>query len=224
MYTEMMTNFKQTNTNILDIQSTQRNILDRLDKMEKEKEEMSKNHASLSKSVSEVRKDVAQVVDGLQEVHERLAEEISRVRKMTNIVLFGLPEDDAGRILAQELMQILLPSSHQHITSYDERLGAVNPTLNRPRPLRIRLSSATEKSAALSNCRKLKGLNQFKGISVKQDMTKFQQQSSKARRTPVRTRSTSRRKRSLDDETDDGPLSKKQNSTVAMETSTDQTI
>src|ERR1700722_8582038 len=88
MYTEMMSKFKQTmdkfdqtNTNNLAIQTTQNSILERLDKMEKEKDELTKNNVELAQSVNSM-KEVSHVSQGLHDVHDRITEEISRVRRM----------------------------------------------------------------------------------------------------------------------------------------------
>lgn len=93
----------------MDIQNTQKTILDRLDKMELEKEVMAKNQADLAESVETIKEDVSKIG---HEVHDRITEEISKMRKLANLIIMGLPETDDGTKLAKDLMQILLPHTH----------------------------------------------------------------------------------------------------------------
>jgi len=114
-----------------------------------------------------------------------LKETTDRLWRKNNIVVFGIPENNFHQGSIVDLMQIILPESVPNLKF--ERIG--KPDENSERPIRIYLPTAMHKKQALSNCHKLKGLDTFKKISVRPDMTKEQQLQ---RKTPVQTRSKSR--------------------------------
>lgn len=154
------------------------------------------------------------------EMRNSLNEEILRLRKISNLILMGVPETDEGINCAKRLIQQVLPKSHSHIEIENIRIGKVAPDKKNPRPLRIQLSNPLEKKTALKNCFKLAGINEFKGISVRPDLTRLQQET--ARRTPVRTRSSTKRKQ--DEAFQEGSQAKRTNNTqdLNMDTTSQQ--
>lgn len=167
-------------TQLDELKKSNNDILERLDKVEKEKDELKSNHSVIQEQVKTLRTDMGQHLDQLD---GKIDEEINRLRRINNIIVMGLPEGEDGVRLAEELMQIILPNSTIEIK--DERLGR-DLNAEKPRPMRIRLSNEVEKQTALNNCKKLKGLHNFNKVSVKKDLTKMQQVLQK--RTPVQTR------------------------------------
>lgn len=115
-----------------------------------------------------------QITDLRDEMHEHQR----KMFRMSNIVLFGVPERKEGLDLALSLMKLLVPEWKG--TLEDDRIGAV--TAQKPRPLRIRLDNYAQKRRALSSKRKLASCPQYRGISVQADMTKAEQQKKKATR------------------------------------------
>jgi len=110
-----------------------------------------------------------------------LKETTDRMWRKNNLVVFGIPENEESENLINDFMGIILPACS---TARFERIGKENEKIDRP--VRIHLSTFLDKKSALSNCQKLKGMDKFKKISVRPDLTKEQ---INQRKTPVRTRS-----------------------------------
>jgi hypothetical protein len=83
----------------------------------------------------------------------------------------GVPENEQGLIVVSDILRIISPDNK--ISIENNRLGNQGSSRN-PRPLRVTFPSVEERRAALRNCKKLKGHTEFKGISVKPDLTKRQ--------------------------------------------------
>lgn len=116
-----------------------------------------------------------------------MKEQLDRIRREGNLMLFGVAENERGLETAVALLQLILPD---HTGGFPmQRIGERNESKKRPRPLKVQLSNSGEKYIGLGNCHLLKGMDNFKGISVKPDYTKMQ----------IVTRSQSR-KRKQDDE------------------------
>jgi len=69
-----------------------------------------------------------------------------------------------------------------------ERFGQENPP--HPKPVRLYLPNKVEKDTMLSNRKLLHDQDDFKGISVQPDLTKFQQSERKSR---IQTRSQTKK-------------------------------
>lgn len=143
-------------------------------------------------------------------VREEIHEQSRRMHKIMNIVMMGVPESEEGIKAAHSIMKIIVPSWCDEIP--DIRIGDPNrPNQSIPRPLRITCRSAQGKISALKNCTLLKGLDQYKTISVRKDLTKQQQAEWKAQaverqsRRATRSQSSSKRKHS---DTGSSPSSK----------------
>jgi hypothetical protein len=111
-------------------------------------------------------------------IRDELHEEQRKIARMSNIVLFGVPEKKEGLDLASNLLKLLIPDWKGHLD--DDRIGA--PPAPKPRPLRVRLENYAQKRKALSCKRKLASRPEFRGISVQADLTKSQQSKKKERR------------------------------------------
>jgi hypothetical protein len=103
---------------------------------------------------------------------EQLHEEKDRLRRANNILIMGLPENDSGLRLANNLMKVLLPTIT--VTILDQRVGIQIP--NNTRPVRIHLSNAADVRSALNKSKKIKGNPTFGNISVRKDVTKKQRE------------------------------------------------
>lgn len=164
VYNGIMDKLNETNVSIQHIQNTQQDLISRLDRFEKEKVVLTENQVKLQQDVDQFKEEVA--ID-INSVNERLTEEVRRLRKLTNLVISGIPENQDGIGLAGELMKIILPGTNLNIT--DDRIG--KPNSIGPRLLRIRLNSQVERDTAIRNCRKLKGVDKFTKVSVRKDLT-----------------------------------------------------
>jgi hypothetical protein len=115
--------------------------------------------------IDEVRTSAKSSVTSMEEI---IREGQLRFTKQNNLVFMGVPENEEATSKVKAILQIILPDLQMDIEIH--RLGNVD-TCKLPRPIRIALSSVDEKRLALQNCRKLKGHQEFKGISVKPDLT-----------------------------------------------------
>jgi hypothetical protein len=138
--------------------------------------EMDLKLKSLDKHVDESTALIANDVDKkLRDLKDDVQEERRKFIRLSNVVLFGVPENHEGLETASKMIKILLPDWTEDI--YDDRIGSADSA--EPRPLRVKLDNYTQKRKALSSKRKLATFPEFKGISVQPDMTKTEQVKSK---------------------------------------------
>jgi hypothetical protein len=109
------------------------------------------------------------VKSSVRNMEDVIRESQLRISKQCNLVFMGVSEDDDAVTKVKAVLEIILPDRNFDIDN--NRLG--NPDTSKlPRPMRVELSTIGEKRPALKNCRKLKGHQEFQGISVKPDLTK----------------------------------------------------
>jgi len=153
---------------------------------------------------SEVETMKTGVTNGFLQINHSIKEDQDILRRINNLIIMGAPESPEGLSLVKDLFQIILPD--KQVLVRDHRLGPAN---DKPRPLRIYLDNAGDKRTALNNCKKLKGIDHLKNLSVKQDLTKAQQiqrrnerirKQKEVRESPVITRSTSQRRASIEND------------------------
>lgn len=121
----------------------------------------------------------------IKNVKDDLVEQQKRESKKNNVVVFGIPEDENGEDLLDNLLQILLPGETVKIDN--QRFGV--KTSDRPRPIRLYLNNYPMKSKLLSNLNRLKGLEDFKKVSIVRDLTKAQRLIENESKPSRRTRS-----------------------------------
>lgn len=179
---------------------------DRLAKLENENAQIKADQLDTKDEITTLREEMKNAMD----------EEIRKMRKISNIIIYGISETDEGLEIVKKILSVILPKTHYSINIVNDRLGP--EILSQNRPLRIQLNSPLEKRTALQNCKKLAGIDEFKGISVSPDLTKQQQQTRRvarqqqlSRKTPVRTRShasNERIKRKNESSVSDQPIKK----------------
>lgn len=161
------------------------NLVQKVDAVEKKQESLEVRLSLVESGLSE----------GISDVREEIREQKRRIIRMSNIVVMGIPESDEGLALAQNLLTIIAPSPLGTIPH--TRVG--DPNGRKPRPLRVSFSSAAARNEVLKNCKKLKGLSQFQGVSVRRDLTKVEQEEwrakSVARTSGMTTRQSTNNKR-----------------------------
>lgn len=112
----------------------------------------------------------------VKDLKDEFSEQQKRASKRNNAIVFGIPETEAGQQLLQNLLNILIPGESHKMNS--ERLGdPTKPGKNpaQPRPLRLFLSNYALKRKLFSNLKNLKGIDEFKRVSVDKDLTKAEQ-------------------------------------------------
>ena len=96
-----------------------------------------------------------------------------RKQRTCNIILHGVTEqelEETANEIDRELIVRLLSSVHKgDIIKSHSRLGFRQH--DRKRPIKVVLKSESDKKIVLSNLRRLKGKEEFNGISVKPDFT-----------------------------------------------------
>ena len=149
--------------------------------LEKEVKELKKNtsKATNAAEIQTVKDDASDAV--LTELEER-------EKRKANIIVHGIEESGAevtdGRIrksadlvklqsLADSLnLEIQLSTSLR----YSKRLGEKSDTSTKPRPLMLSFKNVNDKTSLLENSAKLKELEEWKSVSLVQDLTKKQRQ------------------------------------------------
>lgn len=126
------------------------------------------------------KRDVQLAVNHLK---DDINESRQRQMRLNNRVIFGIPENDDGLELFEDLLVILAPGDRHKIDF--ERFGKQNEN-GRHRPIRMYLLTPYLKRKVLSNLSKLKGIEKFKNVTIRPDLTKQQIISG----TPYITRST----------------------------------
>lgn len=180
--------FESVTSQLKDIQAGQASIISRLDKMEIENEKLKKSHEAIKSDLSTFK---AQVGNDFNFISDKIEEEVRKIRKMCNIIIMGISEDDEGNNILIKLLEVISPGKYSEL-NLNERLGELKQGTNRP--VRIRFSTQMERDSAMKNCKQLKNHPEFAKVSVRKDLTKYQQQQQKTR-SPVVTRgSISKRK------------------------------
>lgn len=111
--------------------------------------------------------------EALTAQEDNFKEEMDKMRRASNLILFGVQESQEGMQLAESLLRLLLP--HNPGPYVMTRHGEISDK-KAPRPLRVHLNNSGERGIALSNKRLLKGKQQYKSISVNADRTKRQRE------------------------------------------------
>jgi len=128
----------------------------------------------LNDDLDELKRTLAD--DAIKLLREEFVEQRERLTRLTNIILYGVPENTAGLNTAENLVKILLPSFTGPLIDASIGPSPAASSTSKPRPLRVSLNNVNDQKLAMSNRGKLRGLDQFKGISLKKDLTKRQQQ------------------------------------------------
>lgn len=110
------------------------------------------------------------------QVTTNISEQLNRYQRRLNLIIKGVPENENSDDLLAELFQIIWPGNPVPCWT---RIGELKPNAVTTRPIRIPMLTANDKRTILSNCKKLKGVESLKGISVSKDLTKTQQEESK---------------------------------------------
>lgn len=103
-----------------------------------------------------------------------LKEELDKIRKASNLMMFGVDETEGGMMIAGSLLRLLLPHRTDNYVMYRQNTKSTN----KPRPLKVLLNNPGERSLALTNKKLMKGIAEYKAISVQPDRTKIQRTAS----------------------------------------------
>lgn len=148
------------------------------------------DQAKLNDRVSEIEQRLDQVVNTskagavqceklqsdmkkLSEVQSALQEQQDRIRKLNNVIVMGLPEDENAHTTLTKVMQFLLPNNKLHINA-NIRIGM--NTRGNARPIRVQLNSNNEVHHVLKQAKLLKEHEHFHNIYVRKDLTRLQQE------------------------------------------------
>lgn len=148
------------------------------------------DQAKLNHRVSEIEERLNQVVDSskssaeqcvqlqsdftnLSAVQSAMKEQQDRIRKLNNIIVMGIPEDDNAHTTLAELMNFLLPNNELHINA-NIRIGM--STRGKTRPIRVQLNNNNDVHRVLKQSKSLKNHEKFQNIYLNKDLTKLQQE------------------------------------------------
>lgn len=122
--------------------------------------------------------DLKEEVSYFKGAYNDMLEKTERMRRMTNIILHGIPENSNSLQTITGIMNILCPRNTLFIRDF--RIGPI--TSHKIRPVKIRLASANEVDAALYRTSILKQRGDFKDMYVTRDLTPLQQFEKRQRR------------------------------------------
>ena len=155
-------------------------IVDKVAAVEKRQDELEEKVVTMDSSTQQQ----------FTSIREEIQEQKRQIMRMSNLVLMGVPESAEGLTTAKDIMKIVAPTWGG--TLQDIRIG--DPSGRKPRPLRVTFSTAAEKNLALNNCKKLAGMELYKNISIRKDLTKLQQQEWKEKASQRETRGSKKRR------------------------------
>jgi len=145
------------------------------------------------------------VISITKNITSEISEQMNRYQRRMNIVIMGVPENPNAADTMVQLFEIIWPGN---LISNWTRIGDVNKTGSTARPIRVSLPNTAAKREIFANCKKLKDLDQFRGISVRRDLTKQQLEESK-HNYGLRSRNRGGNKRKAPTDEAAGPSSKK---------------
>jgi len=155
---------------------------------------LEENHKTIQSQVNEIENNVTNISKAIAtEVNEQL----NIYKRRLNIVIMGVKENCNEASFLNDLFKIIWPGNQLDEWS---RIGEkVDGVLTRPRPIRIAIPSVAEKRTIFKNCKLLKNLDQFKGVSIQYDRTKKQQEEMK-KTYQLRSSTRENLKRKVDEE------------------------
>jgi len=165
----MQTQFGNINTQLTDIRTSQNAVEERLAMLDNRVKDLTSANYQNENDIREIQDDM----NKLRDAQFDLAERTERLVKSSNLILFGIPEDQHAVRLAKEVLNAILPQHELHIR--DHRVGQQSAGNTKPRPMRIHLNNQNDVFKALLNCRRLKDVPRLSKISVSRDLTKSQQ-------------------------------------------------
>jgi len=154
---------------IRDLKRAQTEFAQRLEIVERENGALSSAQAELQDSFLKLQQTTK---SDINQFKSDIMEERERTKRLNNILLLGVPENDEGLVLANSIIKELLPGVNINLNN-NLRIGREN-TDGRVRPLRLILSNPAERNLALNNYYALEDKNHFNGIYLKKDLTKLQ--------------------------------------------------
>ncbi len=173
--TDLMTTMKQNTEKLTENTNAVNSFMEWIKGLENRVTDVETRVSTLEKKTDEnCSKD--ELMKAVKDLKDDFAEQQKRASKRNNAIVFGIPESDAGQQLLQNLLNVLIPGESHKMNS--ERLGdPEKPRKNpdQPRPLRLFLSNYALKRKLFSNLKNLKGLDEFKRVSVDKDLTKAEQ-------------------------------------------------
>jgi len=172
---------------LLDIQKGQRTLLEGQENMKTLYTELKSDISSIKDEITTVKgqqelgntkiaalelksKNIEDRVEGMTNYQAEVNERYDRLLRKNNIIIFGVQEDgeDSKNKTLLELWKLILPNENPIA---HERFGKKLENATRPRPLRVYLSNPIAKRNVFKNCKKLKGIDMFKGVSIQSDKT-----------------------------------------------------
>ncbi len=98
-------------------------------------------------------------VDSVEANITNMKEQLDRIKREGNLMLFGVPQNESGLETAIALLQLILS---EHAGGFPmQRVGEKDDKKKRPRPIKVQLTNSGEKFVGLGNCFLLKGIEKF---------------------------------------------------------------
>lgn len=152
-----------------DMRSEMTDALKRLDELEKKVDGRMTLIESRQEELESAKCSKDELKETATSLREEIKEEKDKLSRKTNVVIFGIKEDEDGESLFNDLMRLV----GNHIpTPYIERIGL--PENSDSRPIRVCLPTMQAKRLLFKNCSKMKDREEFKKVRVNHDLTKKQ--------------------------------------------------
>ncbi len=143
--------------------------LKRLDELEKNVDGRMSTIESRQEEVESTKCSKQDLKDTASTLRDEIKEEKDKLSRKTNVVIFGIKEDEEGELLFINLMKLI----GDHVPApYVERIGLAEKSDSRP--IRVCLPTMQAKRLLFKNCSKMKDREDLKKVRVDHDLTKKQ--------------------------------------------------
>ncbi|CAL8092578.1 unnamed protein product [Orchesella dallaii] len=193
---------------ILDtIQKEHKTLCDRVTNVEETNKKQTEQAKKSKKEVDILANDV----NDLGHMQKQLKEQQDRLKRLNNIVVMGIPEDENEIETLEKVMQVVMPLNNLRLRAKEMRIGAAIE--GKIRPIRVQMNCNNDVWSALSKSKDLKSYTEYENIYIRKDNTRAEREErAKYRANPYMTRAqttatatASKRSRGNDDE---GPAPK----------------
>ncbi|CAL8149319.1 unnamed protein product [Orchesella dallaii] len=150
-------------------------------------EAVNKKQAEKEKKYKEDADNLANDVNDLGHMQRQLKEQQDRIKRLNNIVVMGIPEDEMELQTLHNVMQVIMPGNNLRLRAKEMRIGIEMDS--KTRPIRVQLNCNNDVWTALGRGKELKAYSEFDNIYIRKDNTRVEREErAKKRPGPYMTR------------------------------------
>ncbi|CAL8098750.1 unnamed protein product [Orchesella dallaii] len=145
-------------------------------------EEANKKHAEKEKKYREDTDNLANDVNDLGHMRKQLKEQQDRIKRLNNIIVMGIPEDEMDLQTLHNVMEVILPGNNLRLRAKEMRIGIEMD--GKTRPIRVQLNCNNDVWTALGRGKELKAFSEFDNIYIRKDNTRAEREE-RAKKRPI---------------------------------------